>query len=405
MRRIIIGLPLALLLIWSTSAIASTTPTFALTKGAIRPVPLSTFRLPTTVTGPSHFFASDGGGGPQVPPADYYDGPQTLADLGTYQYGVTPNVAFGKSRAQAYYEVAIYKTVEAAQAANAENRDGATDGNGQPLTPLTVAQPVNGNEWLGGRHAVNVPDSLFCSVASGIRYQNVRAYSLILNFGSEAATGHLPCTEETQWASRVMRFLYPKLMSYVAAHPPLTSLKGPTAIRIIEPFDRRGHLLSGYAPASSGLLPSGSCTSFSFVTGRSDAYRCIAGSAISDPCFAPPVAHPSLVACVIDPRVRYAELLHLVAALPNQQGHTPKAGQGQPWAFDLATAEQCGFESGATKALDDLRLNYGCSPGASVYGDVTRTGGQWTAFVWRGSPSATPTRSQLIRVGVLVAYF
>jgi len=372
---------------------------------ASAPVPLSLFRLPATVVGPSHFFAGEGGSGSHIPPADSYYGPQTLADLGAYHYGVTPNVPFTKNGAQAYYEVTVYKTVAAAQAANAENRDSVQDGSGQPFTPLSFAQPVNENEWLRGRHAVNSPGFLFCSDASGIRYQNVRAYSFIQNYGSAIITGQLPCIKEAQWSLRVMRFLYPKLVSYVATHPPRASLNTPTSIHIIEPFDLGGHLLPGYAPPSSSLLPSGSCTSFSYVTDRPDAYRCMVNNQILDPCFAPPAANPEIVACVSDPRVRYADVLRLAAPLPVAQGTVSKAGQGQPWGFDLVTAEQCGFESGATTSVGDLRLNYGCSPGASIYGNVTRTGSQWTVLVWRGASSATPARSQLVRVGVVTAYF
>lgn len=380
-------------------------------RAASAPVSLSYFRLPANVTGPSHFFASDGGG-PQVPPADSFTSPQTLAELGTYEYGVTPNVPgitpnapTASNDVQAYYEAVIYKTVDAARAANAENRDGAVDGSGRPLAPLSIARLLNDNEWLRASHTANSPGHLFCLVTGGVRYQNVRLYAFIQNSASAAFSGALPCTQEGRWTTRVMRALYPKAIAYVAAHPPLAVLNSPTSIHIVEPFDAHGHLLPGYNPDASPQMGMTMCSSDSYVSRRADAYRCVEGNQILDPCFVPTSGHATIVACVQDPRIRYATVLRLTSPLPAHDGTRLKAGQGQPWAFDLATAEQCGVVGGATLAVGTLRLNYGCSPGASVYGDVARTGRQWTALVWRGSPSTTPTRSQLVRVGILIAYF
>lgn len=370
------------------------------------PVPLAYFRLPANVVGQSHFFVGEGGGGPQLPPADAYGVPQTVADLGTYHYGVTPNVTSVHNSAEAYYDVVVYRTVEAARLSNAEERDSIADVSGKPFVPLSIAQPLNDNEWLRGRQAANATGHPLCVAAGGVRYQNVRVFAFIQDFASVTPSGYFPCTQDDRWATRAMRALYPRLVSFVARHPPLTALTAPTSLRVIEPFDARGRLLPGYDAQASEPLVDGSCTSYSYADARPDAVRCFAGSSIMDPCFVPPVARPTIVACVRDPHIRYADILHLASPLHPVGEVPPKAGQGQPWAFDLVTAEQCGYEGGATLSIGgNMRLNYGCTPAGSIYGNINKSTRQWTALVWRGAMSVTPTQSQLVRVGVLTAYF
>ncbi len=372
-------------------------------------VPLSYFKLPAAAVGASHIFNLGGeGGGPGVtyPPADRFELSQTPAVVGGYVYDVVPNVPAGQGQVQGYYEVTIYRTVRAAMAGNAGYRDSAHGPQSrQPFAPLAISQSLNSNEWLKGRHAINGPSHLLCEAMGGVRYQNVRVDTYILDLDSGSTGAGLPCAGENAWAVRVMSALYLRLITFAPGHPPLGLAVGGPIVRIVEPFDVRGHVLLGHNPSAGGTATSISCASTSYVSSRDDAFRCMAGSEIFDPCFAPHTDGPSVVACVLDPRVRYAEVFSLSAPLPRPFRPVVVAGQGQPWAVDLATAEQCGYAGGATTSVGNLRANYECSPTGTVYGAIDRAGRQWAALVWRGLPSETPTADQLERVGVTVAYF
>ncbi len=372
-------------------------------------VPLSYFKLPATVVGTSHIFNLGGeGGGPGMvyPPADQIEPSQTPAIVGGYMYAVIPNVPAGQNSVQGYYEVTIYRTVRAAMAANAGYRDSAhAQQSSQPVAPLPIGQSLNSNEWLRGRHAVNNSPYLLCEAMGGVRYQNVRVDTYILDLNSGSTGAGLPCARDNAWGLRAMSALYPRLVAFAATHPPQGLPVGPPIIHIVEPFDAHGHLLTGYNSQAGGPITPATCASGSYLSSRADAYRCMAGVEIFDPCFTPPVANPSLVACVPDPRVRYAEEFSVAVPLPKAYAGTATAGQGQPWAVDLSTAEQCGFVEGATTSVGDLRANYGCGPIGTVYGAIDRTGRQWTALIWRGLPSQKPTADQLERVGVTAAYF
>jgi len=416
MRRTIIALCLALPLTLAVSASASATPTFARATRAAGPVPLSYFRLPASVVGRSQFFAGEGSGG-TPPPADAFFPGQTASEVGTYHYGVAPSVPIGTAPAagaEAYYEVILYKTADAARQANAHDRDTVNDGSGKAFDALSIAQPVADNEWLRGRSDRNRPDALYCTAVGGVRYQNIRAYALVENFDSVNPAGYVACTLEDRWVTRkALQNLYPKLIAYVTAHggAPATSTPsspdargsaGKTSIRVVRPFDPRGKTDPSFHLTST---VDGTCQGGSYVDPRADAYRCFAGSSILDPCFKNPAAGSIYLACVADPFDKDYTLFRLDGPLPAPYGKRSPAGQGAPWALTLASGQECGFESGATYAIGDLRLNYGCTPQASIYGDVNEKTQPWTALVWGGAPSDVPARDQLVPTYVRVAIY
>jgi hypothetical protein len=181
-------------------------------------VSLSSFRLPPSVAGPSHYFAGEGGGG-STPPADNYFPGQDKTKVGVYQYGVTPKIRSAAGFVQGTYEITIYKTVDSARRANMHARDTARD-DSTALTPLPIARVgvVADNEWLRGWSATK-GGTLYCAASGGVRYKNIRAFALIQNFKSVTPSGYLPCTTEDRWVTRaVLKALYPKLVAYVAAH-------------------------------------------------------------------------------------------------------------------------------------------------------------------------------------------
>lgn len=171
-------------------------------------------------------------------------------------------------------------------------------------------------------------------------------------------------------------------------------------VHLVRPFDGAGRLKASLRVVGQA---SGTCPSASYATGRSDAYRCFAGSLIQDPCFVDESRQTRQLVCMNSPVGRDVTLLTLQRSLP--QPSNVSIGLGQPWALTLATGETCGIEGGATLSVGTLRLNYGCTRGVSVYGNVDKGRTHWTVLVWRGQLSIAPRLNQLQRVKVSTVYF
>jgi hypothetical protein len=112
---------------------------------------------------------------------------------------------------------------------------------------------------------------------------------------------------------------------------------------------------------------------------REDTYRCMAGNSISDPCFA--LADASMV-CGANPMRADAKpfLMRVTGGLPTQPLNAAQieADKKNAWLVRLADGTVCGFLTGATAGFDGKRINYGCSDGTSILGDLI-PGTTWTA--------------------------
>src|SRR5262245_56815159 len=80
----------------------------------------------------------------------------------------------------------------------------------------------------------------------------------------------------------------------------------------------------------------GECFAGSIADARSDAWRCMVGNYVTDPCFSDP-AVASWVLCPLDGTPFGMKLLRisLAKALPKNLGNKGAAGQGNPWAIRL----------------------------------------------------------------------
>lgn len=182
------------------------------------------------------------------------------------------------------------------------------------------------------------------------------------------------------------------------AAPPLM----PTQVRIVRLFDGLGRLNPGTRLLS---FATGTCGSGSIADLRGDAWRCIAGNSLMDPCFVDPSGRFPLLLCLPAPWASSAVLFRLTAPLPQQYANHGTPGGPFPWSLRLSTGDQCTLITGATTTLGSLRLNYGCTATTSVYGTVLRTHQPWTVLLWRGPGPAPQRVSQLTRVAVRVAWY
>jgi hypothetical protein len=126
---------------------------------------------------------------------------------------------------------------------------------------------------------------------------------------------------------------------------------------------------------------SGECWTQSLVTSRSDAYRCMVGNSILDPCFAPRIAHPQALACASDPFSNRIVMLRIKKRLPSPNSTTQwLQPHNQPWGLRLTNGDECVFATGATDAVHGDRLNYACARDDRwIIGDVNQLTPLWTA--------------------------
>ncbi len=169
-----------------------------------------------------------------------------------------------------------------------------------------------------------------------------------------------------------------------------TSAAQPTATQIYSPANASGGL------AVSARSAGGSCFGSSNVTTRTDAYRCMSGNDIYDPCF---FVNQTQVLCPTSGPWTNRGLLLNVGTLPSTPGTQDQGTKGQPWAIQLGSGTNCVAISGATNVIAGQRLGYDCSGGVGLYGNVQRSGSAWMIFV------GTPHSATLSLRPIAVAWF
>ncbi len=117
----------------------------------------------------------------------------------------------------------------------------------------------------------------------------------------------------------------------------------------------------------------GSCFSSAIGLGREDAYRCMVGNQIYDPCFV--VDEQPTVVCGANPATgETGFVLELTEPLP-----APDAGnQAMPWMIELADGAICGLMTGTIPVVDDRPAPYGCTDQTYLFDDFQQ-GEVWLA--------------------------
>ncbi len=168
-----------------------------------------------------------------------------------------------------------------------------------------------------------------------------------------------------------------------------------TAIKIFSPFD--GTRLAKNLIVGSTV--SGSCWTGSIASGQSDAWRCMVGNNISDPCYAGKLSNDHVAICG-GPFSSRVMVIKLTAPLSSTDANPPSGTRGDPSALELGDGARCEMITGATNAINGMRLNYGCSGDKeSVYGDPDRSSSLWKVHV------LSTGGSKMKLVNVRVAWF
>jgi hypothetical protein len=178
---------------------------------------------------------------------------------------------------------------------------------------------------------------------------------------------------------------------------PVTAPSSVTAAASTAPAQKTfaAYRADGTLAVAVGAHRSGSCFAPSIVAARAIAYRCIAGNAIEDPCFAaagraakqpvirhPVIRHPVTLACFGSPWSS-ATVLTVSGPLP---ARTETQFVSHPWALQLSNGARCVATTGTVPTVDGVSLSYQCGSDR----DAGIVGAQSSAAqVGYGSPSGT----------------
>jgi pimeloyl-ACP methyl ester carboxylesterase len=135
----------------------------------------------------------------------------------------------------------------------------------------------------------------------------------------------------------------------------------------------------------------GYCWTTSTVSYRADAYRCVTGHLLYDPCFPDTrFGDTGSVACITAPAK--AVVMNLTQPLPDPPGGAEAAN---PFMIVLESGEQCsGFSGAGPQPIDNLPVTMSCTRGTMIWGEPV-AGSVWTA---KTSTSETgPLRTARVR--------
>lgn len=141
----------------------------------------------------------------------------------------------------------------------------------------------------------------------------------------------------------------------------------------VSPVTAAGARVPGYRVTSRAAHAQ--CSAGSEAIGQ--AYRCFAGNAVYDPCWAEMTASPTVL-CVADPWLHTAAELQVnspLGAIPAVGG----GGPGEPWGVQLAGGQRCALAQGAHSTFDGKVVDYYCMPGLSLLRGLDRGSATWTA--------------------------
>lgn len=166
-----------------------------------------------------------------------------------------------------------------------------------------------------------------------------------------------------------------------------------TRVVIFRAFNGSGH------PAIRILATvHGRCNGASAAIDRNDAWRCMSGNIIYDPCFSSPKAR-GFVLCVGAPWRHAGVKLRFTGHLTLGHGGPPSTSV-LPWAIQTTAGAKCVIDTGATNAIHDVRANYYCSASNWLWGSPSRRSEPWTIL-------SAPENARTLRhrVTIKVAWF
>jgi hypothetical protein len=123
---------------------------------------------------------------------------------------------------------------------------------------------------------------------------------------------------------------------------------------------------------------SGSCQAPSSEDRRNDAYRCVLGNGIHDPCFADKTAALTYVLCPL--YWPQAKVLRINLTQPLPHNSSPARASGYPWAVQTAEGAWCVLYVGPRHPVLQFTISYLCLSPEGFLLEKPRRGTTWTTL-------------------------
>jgi hypothetical protein len=166
-----------------------------------------------------------------------------------------------------------------------------------------------------------------------------------------------------------------------------------TKTHIYEPFTANGK------PAVHvSKTVHGSCFAGSIAAIRSDAWRCMAGNNIFDPCFSSSKAG-GYVLCSLGPWQASVKLDYSGHLSGGNHGHASMSRD--PWAVETTDGKKCMLGTGTADVIGHRASTYFCQHSSAwLWGDPARSSQPWKIYE---APLTAHTLTK--KVGITVAWF
>jgi hypothetical protein len=152
-----------------------------------------------------------------------------------------------------------------------------------------------------------------------------------------------------------------------------------------------------FHPAGAvGKPVKGNCWTESIALQRPDAWRCMVGNSILDPCFSAR-AHATSVICNAYPTHPVGFTVQLASPLP-AHSTTPST---RPWSLVLGDGTYCEAFTGTIDLYHGHPMDYGCANRSNVVGDPFAQGNVWYAAVVALNARYQPVHAFVISVQAL----
>jgi hypothetical protein len=180
------------------------------------------------------------------------------------------------------------------------------------------------------------------------------------------------------------------LTGVALAAAPAAGARPRTAVTVFHAFTASGN------PAIAVHRAAGSCFTAAVTSVRSDAWRCLVGNDLYDPCFSSAAA-PGVVICPNANPATGTEI-RLTSPLPTAEaGHGSPSPRSRPWTLELFDGAHCSRVSGATSVVHGVPLDYFCAGNtrSGLWGDPRRRTEPWTIL---SGPVAATVLSRRVSV-------
>lgn len=156
------------------------------------------------------------------------------------------------------------------------------------------------------------------------------------------------------------------------------------------------HVIAFHPSGVAGAPVKGNCWTESIALQRADAWRCMVGNFIFDPCFSA-TTHATSVICNAYPTHPVGMRVTLASPLPTHSAtHITRA-----WSLVLGDGTYCAAFTGTIGLYHGLPMYYGCTNRRNVVGTPFAQGTIWYADIVTLNTSFQPVNAFVISVKTL----